>query len=159
MYIHSNLYITVLHVSGQTVCYGHQKTSYNFQLCFIFRKVDRHIAGTLYITVTMPFSNGDCCRQALADLGEGPGGPRPPLICRPDWGSKGRNKFVGHRLPLYLSIWMTYPPGLSDGLDPPLAGLTVLGIRGFFNNSIPVHDKFHYISFLKPFYMDQLTKT
>ena len=39
------------------------------------------------------------------------GGPPPPIIFRPNWGPKGRKKFL---LPL------PPPPPLSEGLDPPL---------------------------------------
>ena len=42
----------------------------------------------------------------VADAGEGPGVPVPlPLICRPNWGPKGRKFFIWHRPP-HL-VWMT----------------------------------------------------
>ena len=59
---------------------------------------------------------------AVTDPGEG----CPPLIFRPNWGPKGRKKFV-LRLPLPLisgSGWLCPlppPPPLSEGLDAPLA--------------------------------------
>ena len=61
---------------------------------------------------------------AVTDPGEG----CPPLIFRPNWGPKGRKKFV-LRLPLPLisgSGWLRPPlppppPTLSEGLDAPLA--------------------------------------
>ena len=37
------------------VYHGHRTTSQNFQLPYIFCKVDLNIAVTLYITVTLPF--------------------------------------------------------------------------------------------------------
>ena len=39
---------------GQPVYYGHRITSQNFQLPYIFCKVDQYIVVTLYITVTLP---------------------------------------------------------------------------------------------------------
>ena len=45
----------------------------------------------------------------MADPGEGPGRPAPPLIFRPKWDSKGRKKM----------FWEHLPP-LSWGLDDPL---------------------------------------
>ena len=47
--------------SGHSVYYGHRTTSLNFQLPYIFCKVDLFIGVTLYITVTLPFPKGDCC--------------------------------------------------------------------------------------------------
>ena len=44
--------------SGHPVSYSHQKTSQNFQLLYIFCKVD------LYIAVTLPFPKGGRCTQA-----------------------------------------------------------------------------------------------
>lgn len=37
------------------VYYGHRTTPQNFQLAYIFRKVDLSLAVTLYITVTFLF--------------------------------------------------------------------------------------------------------
>ena len=49
--------------SGRPEYYGHRTTSRNFQLPYIFCKVDLYIAVTLYITVTLPFPKGDLCTQ------------------------------------------------------------------------------------------------
>ena len=57
-YLQSNLYITALCIAGHPVYYGHRRTSQNFQLPYIFCKVDLYIAVTLYITVTLPFPKG-----------------------------------------------------------------------------------------------------
>ena len=57
---------------------------------------------------------------AVADRGEGPRGPGPPLIYRPNWGPKGWKKIGGPSPPIISgSGWL--PPYLSDGLDPPLS--------------------------------------
>ena len=65
--------------------------------------------------------------KLVADPGEGPVPPTPPLICRPKWGPKDRKKFFWRPgPPPYLRVWMTAPqppfppPPLSEGLDPPL---------------------------------------
>ena len=54
--------------------------------------------------------------KLVADPGEGPGGPGPPLIFRPKWRPGPP--------PFYLRVWMTAPPPppppLSQSLDPPL---------------------------------------
>ena len=58
----------------------------------------------------------------MAHPGEGPGGPRPPLIFRLKWGPKGRKTFFWDRPPPPLiseSGWRP-PSHLSEGLDPPL---------------------------------------
>ena len=48
---------------------------------------------------------------AVVDLGEGPGGARPPpLIFRPNWGPKGGKNFMETGPPPYLRIWITGPP-------------------------------------------------
>ena len=52
---------TVYTGSGQPVYYGHRKTSQNFQLPYVFYKVDLYIAVTLFITVTLPCPKGDRC--------------------------------------------------------------------------------------------------
>ena len=49
--------------SSHPVYYGHRTMSQNFQLPYIFRKVDMYIAVTLYTTVTLPFPKGDRCTQ------------------------------------------------------------------------------------------------
>ena len=51
---------------------------------------------------------------------EGARGAWTPLIFRPKWGPKGRKNYFGDCPPPYLMVWMTAPPLLSDGLDPPL---------------------------------------
>ena len=81
----------------------------------------------------------------VADPGEGSGGPNPPppLIFRPNGGPNGRNFFFGggerifffETAPLpYLRVWMTAPPPLSEGLNPPLyshANKTHFHMKGF----------------------------
>ena len=83
----SNLYITALYIAVKLsnfcifvlrikwlllllllypVYHGHRTTSQNFQLPYIFCKVDLNIAVTLYITVTVPFPMQFwlyCCRN------------------------------------------------------------------------------------------------
>ena len=44
--------------------------------------------------------------------GKDPGGP-PPLIFRPNWGSKGRKLFRETGPPPYLRVWMTAPHLIS----------------------------------------------
>lgn len=63
--------------------------------------------------------------QAVADLGEGSRRPRAPPPLFVDQTEVQRAK---------INFWdaPTPPPPLSKGLDPPLAGLTVLVIQGFF---------------------------
>ena len=68
IYLQSNLYITALCISSHLVYYGHRKTSQNFQLPYIFCKVELYIAVILYITVTLPFPNGDRCTQVCPYL-------------------------------------------------------------------------------------------
>ena len=56
----------------------------------------------------------------VADLGEGPGGPGPPVFLDQTEASKGWKKFVWRPPPPpHLRIWMP-PPPLSEGLDPPV---------------------------------------
>ena len=69
----------------------------------------------------------------------------PPLIFRPHGGPKGRNFFFGGGPkifffwdrpppPPYLRVWMTAPPPLSEGLNPPLyshANKTHFHMKGF----------------------------
>ena len=45
--------------SGHPVYYSHRPTSQNFQLPYIFCKLDLYIVITLYTTVTLPFDKGD----------------------------------------------------------------------------------------------------
>ena len=63
--------------------------------------------------------------SSVAYLGEEGGGVRCPLSFRPKRGPKGREKFFFETGPLlYLRIWMTPPPPLFEGLDPPLVLLS-----------------------------------
>ena len=58
-----------------------------------------------------------CCTHvlyAVTDPAKGAGGGRPPLIFRPNWGPKGRKKYLRPPPP---------PPSLSEGLHP----VTVMG--------------------------------
>ena len=71
------------------------------------------------------------------------GAQPPPLIFRPNGGPNGRNFFFGggerifffETAPLpYLRVWMTAPPPLSEGLNPPLyshANKTHFHMKGF----------------------------
>ena len=51
----------------------------------------------------------------VADPGEGP----PPRLTFLDQ-TEGREIFLRHLPPAYLRVWMTAPPPLSEGQDPPL---------------------------------------
>ena len=60
---------------------------------------------------------------AVADPGEGSGGPGLPLIFRPNWGPKAWKHFFWDRLP-YLRVCLIAPsprPLLSEGLYSPLS--------------------------------------
>ena len=59
---------------------------------------------------------------AVADPGEGPRRTGPPFILGPNWGPKGRKEFLRDHPPppFHLREWMTAPPPLYQGLDPPL---------------------------------------
>ena len=50
--------------SGHPVCYGHRPSSQNFQLPYIFCKLDLYKVITLYTTVTLPFAQGDHFRPS-----------------------------------------------------------------------------------------------
>ena len=64
--IQSNLYITPLYIAV-TLCFtvtGQLPEIFtNFQLPYIFCKVELNIVVTLYITVTLPFPKGDLGTQ------------------------------------------------------------------------------------------------
>ena len=67
----------------------------------------------------------------MADLGEMPGGARPPLIFGPTEARRAKKKKLETASPLpptpppalYLSVWMTGSIPLSKGPDPPLIWL------------------------------------
>ena len=46
----------------------------------------------------------------MADPREGPGGPGPPIVFRPNRDPKAEIIFLGDRLPPYLRVWMTWTP-------------------------------------------------
>ena len=52
----------------------------------------------------------------MADPGEGPGVPPPPLLLDQTEAQRGKN-FFGDRAPRYLRVWITAPRPLSQGLD------------------------------------------
>ena len=59
--------------------------------------------------------------KSVADPGEGPGGPAPPLCLDQTAAPRAKKIFLGDGPPLYLRIWITEPPpALSQGLDPAL---------------------------------------
>ena len=61
---------------------------------------------------------------AVADLGEGPGGPGLPLFLDQTETRRAEKNFFSRPPPSpYLRVWMTAPPPLSKGLDPPLQGM------------------------------------
>ena len=49
-----------------------------------------------------------------------PGGPGPPLFLDQNEGRRAEKNSFGGRAHPYLWVWMTAPPPLSEGLDPPL---------------------------------------
>ena len=50
-----------------------------------------------------------CWGFTMADPGERPGGPAPPLlILRPNWGPKGRKKIKTAPPPFYLKVWIRH---------------------------------------------------
>ena len=58
--------------------------------------------------------------KSVADPGEGPGGPAPPPYVWTKLRPQGPKHFSGRRPPLYLRVWITEPPALSQDLDPAL---------------------------------------
>ena len=88
--------------------------------------------GFFYIFVLSPHASA-MSRIFVLDLGRGSlvtntgggsrGGARGsgpyPFIFRPKGGLKTKKKLTGPPPP-YLRVWMTAPPPLSEGLDPPL---------------------------------------
>ena len=72
------------------------------------RSLDRFISAYLIHLISFYFAinhikyiyNIQYIYNTVADLGEGPEGPVPQLIFRPNWGPNGRNIFVGDCLPL-----------------------------------------------------------
>ena len=60
---------------------------------------------------------------AVADPGEGPGRPGPPLFFDQNEARRAETQFCGDRPAPCLRVWMTgplpTPPPLSEGLDPP----------------------------------------
>ena len=73
----------------------------------------------------------------VADLGEGPGAPGPPVIFIPNWDPKGRKDFFEDRVsPLSQGLDDPPPRPLSEYLDPPLLSLskpktTTYGLNSF----------------------------
>ena len=57
---------------------------------------------------------------SVVDPGEGPGGPGRPLFFDQNEARRAEKNFLGDCPPPYLRVWMTAPPALSEGLDPPL---------------------------------------
>ena len=49
--------------TGHPEYYGHRTTPRNFQLPYIFCKVELYIEVTLFVTVTLPFPKGDLGTQ------------------------------------------------------------------------------------------------
>ena len=66
-------------------------------------------SGTQYLKTGDP-QRGVLNSRPVADPGEGPGGPGPPLIFTPNWGPKGGKKFFWDRAPPFVRVWMTGPP-------------------------------------------------
>ena len=61
---------------------------------------------------------------AVADPGEGPGGTGLPLFLDETETRRAEKKFFSRPPPSpYLRVWMTGPPPLSKGLDPPPQGV------------------------------------
>ena len=56
----------------------------------------------------------------VADSGEGPGGPVPPLLLDQNEVRGAKKSFFGDRPPPYIRVWMTAAPHPSQGLDPAL---------------------------------------
>ena len=67
IYLQSNLYITALYI-GVTCILRSPETPQNFQLPYIFCKIDLCIAFTLYITVTLPLPKGNRCTRVCLYL-------------------------------------------------------------------------------------------
>ena len=66
---------------------------------------------------------------AVGDPAKGPGGPAPgplppgpllPLFLDQTEARKAEKKILETELPPFIRVWMTGPPVLSEGLDPPL---------------------------------------
>ena len=61
---------------------------------------------------------------AVGDPAKGLGGPAPrpppPLFLEQTEAWRAEKKFLETELPPYISVWMTGPPVLSEGLNPPL---------------------------------------
>ena len=47
-------------------------------------------------------------------------GGGPPLFLDQTEAQRAEKNLFGDSLPPYLRVWMIGPPGLSEGLDPPL---------------------------------------
>ena len=56
----------------------------------------------------------------MVDPGEGPRRPGPPLFLDQN---EAKKIFLRLLSPPYLRVWMTAPPPLSEGLDPPLGNI------------------------------------
>ena len=59
----------------------------------------------------------------VVDPGEGPGRPGPPLFFDQNEARRAEKDIFGDRAHPYPRVWMTAPPALSEGLDPPLNSL------------------------------------
>ena len=92
----------------------------------------------------------------MADPEEGPGGPESLLTFRPNWGPKGQKKLFETGPPPYLMVWMTGPPSLSKGLDPPLLDLPQVDLTSFYACGASI--EFTYISWSEKIYLLEYKK-